>query len=193
MCWVFVEQTQIFSGIQFTRYCIDFFVVETKRFVDSSVTVILARQTCGQRSSRAAESKRRALGNYFPEWMCYMFQISKWRDDWDLDRCTFWVLAKREPLRNGDVFRKKRVSPAENIGSWHCAAVFFSQVPAKCTDPNLDLLYILILGTYSKIARENKFLVFFPRLLSADMLDGWPQICRFKITFTQIPTNRFVP
>ena len=46
------------------------FVVETKRFVgrrDSSVCVILTRQTCGQRSSWAVESKRRALGNCLSE------------------------------------------------------------------------------------------------------------------------------
>jgi len=59
------EQTQNFSGIQFTMHLIEFFVVETKQFVTSSVNVILTRQTCGQRSSRGAESKRRALGNYF--------------------------------------------------------------------------------------------------------------------------------
>jgi len=57
--WVFLERTRILSGIQFTTHFIDFFVVETKRFVGSTVNVILARQTCGQRSSRAAESKRR--------------------------------------------------------------------------------------------------------------------------------------
>ena len=34
------------------------FVMETKRFVGSSIYVLLTRQTCGQRSSRAAESKR---------------------------------------------------------------------------------------------------------------------------------------
>jgi len=42
------------------------FVVETKRFVGSTVDVILTGQTCGQRSSKAAESKRRVLGNYCP-------------------------------------------------------------------------------------------------------------------------------
>jgi len=63
--WVFLKQTQILSGIQFRTHFIDFFVVETKRFVSSTVNVILTRQTCGQRSSKAAESKRRALGNYF--------------------------------------------------------------------------------------------------------------------------------
>jgi len=86
------------------------FIVETKRFVGSFVNVILPRQTCGQRSSMAAESKR-----YFPGWICYMFLISRFRGDWDLGQCSFWVLAKREPLRNGD-FRKKtkRVLPAES-------------------------------------------------------------------------------
>jgi len=65
--WVFLERTQILSGIQFSSHFIDFFVVETKhwQFVGSFVNVILARQTCGQLSSRAAESKRRALGNSF--------------------------------------------------------------------------------------------------------------------------------
>jgi len=58
-----------------------FFFVETKRFVGSFVHVILVRQTCGQRSSKAAESKRRALGNYFSERICYMFSISKCRGD----------------------------------------------------------------------------------------------------------------
>jgi len=58
-----------------------FFVVETKRFVGSFVNVILTRQTCGQRSSRVVESKRRALGNCFSERICYMFLISKCRVD----------------------------------------------------------------------------------------------------------------
>ena len=40
--WVFLERTQILSGIHFTTHFIDFFVVETKRFVSSSV----AMRTC---------------------------------------------------------------------------------------------------------------------------------------------------
>ena len=63
--WVFLERTRILSGIQFTAHFIEIFVVETKRFVGSFVHVILARQTCGQHSSKAAESKRRALGKVF--------------------------------------------------------------------------------------------------------------------------------
>ena len=63
--WVLLKRTRILSGIQLTAYFIEIFVVETKRFVSSFVNVTLTRQTCGQRSSRAAESKRRAIGNYF--------------------------------------------------------------------------------------------------------------------------------
>jgi len=110
--------------------------VETKRFVSSTVNVILMRQleTCGQRSNRVAESKRWALGNYCPEQIFYTFLMSKCRGVWDLGLCTFWVLVKRESLRNGN-FRKKRVSPTGKIGIWHGAVVLFSQVPKKCTDP----------------------------------------------------------
>jgi len=62
------ERTQILSGIQFTTHFIEFVVVETKRFVGSTVNVILMRQTCGQHSSslRAAERQRRARENSFP-------------------------------------------------------------------------------------------------------------------------------
>ena len=97
--WVFLERTRILNGIQFTTHFIDFFAVETKRFVGSSVNMILTRQTCGQCSSRSAESKRRALENYFSARMCYMFLILKCTGGWDLGRCTSWVLAKREPLQ----------------------------------------------------------------------------------------------
>jgi len=46
------------------KYFIDFFVVETKQFVVSTVNVILKRQTCGQRSMWAVESKHQGLENY---------------------------------------------------------------------------------------------------------------------------------
>ena len=85
--------------------------METKRFVGSFkfVNVILTRQTCGQRSSGAAESgKRRALGNYFSERICYMFLISKCRGDRDLGLCPTSVLAFGEPQRNGKI-REKNV------------------------------------------------------------------------------------
>jgi hypothetical protein len=37
----------------------------------------------------------------------------------------------------------------------HGAAVLHTQVPNQCTDLHLALLYILTLGTHSKIARET--------------------------------------
>jgi len=77
--------------------------VETKRFFGSFVHVILTRQTCGQRSSRAVESKPRALGNCFSERICYMLPMSTCRGDRDLGLCTTSVLASE----------KKRVSTQE--------------------------------------------------------------------------------
>jgi len=41
--------------------------------------------------------------------------------------------------------------------SRHCAAVLFSQVPKKCSDLDLRLLYILTFGAYSKFARKYIF------------------------------------
>ena len=79
------------------------FVEETKRFVGSFVNVILTWQTCGQRSSRAVESKRPALRDYFSVQICYMFLRSKCREDRDLGLCTTLVLAKREPLRHAKI------------------------------------------------------------------------------------------
>jgi len=155
--WVFVERTRILSGIQFTTYFIEIFVMETKRFVGSTVNVILTRQTCGQRSSGAAESKRRAIGNYFPEQICYMFPISKCRGDQDLGLCPSSVLAFGEPQGNGKI-REKTSFDVGKIGFCRCASVLQTQVPKLCTALDLSLLYILILGTYSKFARENNFL-----------------------------------
>ena len=71
-----------------------------EHFWSSFVNVILTRQTCGQRSSRTWESKRRALGNYFSERICYMLQISKCRGYRDLGLCTTSGLALGKPKHN---------------------------------------------------------------------------------------------
>ena len=66
--------------------------------------------------------------------------------------------------------RKKTCFDAGKIGFCHCAAVLQTQVPKLCTDLDLSLLYILILGTYSKFARKNNFLalgVCFPQPCSS--------------------------
>ena len=80
---------------------------------------------------------------------------------------------------------------AGKIGFCHCAAVLLTQVPKLCTDLHLSHLYILIQEKYGKFARENNF----PsarRLLFAALLERWPQVCRVKITFEKLPTDRFV-
>jgi len=92
-CWIFLERTRILSGIQFTWHFIEFFVVKTEQFVGSSVNVTLTRQLCGQRLSMSAGSRRQALGNYFPELICYMLLMTQRRGDCDLSLCAFWVLA----------------------------------------------------------------------------------------------------
>jgi hypothetical protein len=56
--WVFLERTRILSGFQFTTYFIEFFVVETKRFVGSFVHMIFdaanlrpaLEQSCGKQT-----------------------------------------------------------------------------------------------------------------------------------------------
>ena len=118
--WIFLERTRILSGIQFTTYFIEFSDVQTKPFVGSFVNLILTRQTCGQRSSRAAESKHWAPGMYFCERICYMFLVSKCREDWDLGLCPTSVLVFGEPRRSGDFRKKKTCFDAGKIGFCHC-------------------------------------------------------------------------
>jgi len=56
--WVFLERTRILSGIQFTAYFIEIFVVETKRFV--------SRKIISYRSAFAFRSSARALAAGLP-------------------------------------------------------------------------------------------------------------------------------
>jgi len=43
-----------------------------------------------------------------------------------------------------------------------------------------------------KQIRSEKYFPSAQRLLSAALLERWPQVCRFKITFKKLPTNSFV-
>jgi len=86
-----------------------------------------------------------------------MFLISKCRADWDLGLCTTSVLALEERMRDGKIW-KKTCFDAGKIGFCHCVSVLQAQVPKLCTDLDLSLLYILILGTYCKFARKIDFL-----------------------------------
>jgi len=155
--WVFLERTQTLSGIQFTTHFIECFVVETKRFVGSSGNVILTRQTCGQRSSRAAESKRRALEIYFSERICYVFPMSKCRGDRYLGLCTFFVLARSEPLRNGN-FRKKTCFARRKNQYLALRSGFLFAKTQKVHQPRSRSPLHFDIRIYGKFARKNKFL-----------------------------------
>ena len=78
------------------------------------------------------------------------------------------------------------------VGSWHCVAAFFSQVPVKCIDLDLTIIYNLIVGTYTRFEWDNKLLalgVYFPQPCS---MPCWPHVSRIQVTFGLLPTNLFV-
>jgi len=152
---IFLERTQILSGIQFTRHFVELAVVarETKRFVSSNVNVLLTRQTCGQSSSLSAGSKHREI--IFPSKFAICFQYQNVEETDALFE--YLHMENRCAMSNSDF------SCGRNtffFGSRHCTVILFSQVCKKCTDLDLGLIYILILGTYNKFARKNDFLSF---------------------------------
>ena len=72
--WVFLERTRILSGIQFTTHFIEFIVVETKRFVCSTVNVIMRpalEQGCGKQTPSAGKLFSRANLLYVPNIKMY--------------------------------------------------------------------------------------------------------------------------
>jgi len=80
----------------------------------------------------------------------------------------FLVFCKKNYAKFRFFLRAKHVF----FESRYCAAVLFSQVPQKCTDLDLSLLYILVSGTYhhSKFSGKNNFLapgVCFPQPCSS--------------------------
>jgi len=100
--------------------------VETKRFVGSTVNVMLTWQTCSQRSSRAAGSKRRALAFYVSIRIWYMFWESNCKGESDLGLCTCTTCQKiaAAQCRLPTNFAAKHVFYSEvgtaqpGLGSW---------------------------------------------------------------------------
>jgi len=99
------KRTCRFAGIQFTKHFMEFVLVETNRLVGSNRHVILTRQTCGQRSSRVAGSKRRALAFHFSVRIWYFILILQCRGESDLGLCMTSVIAKRMQLRSANFQR----------------------------------------------------------------------------------------
>jgi len=154
---VLFEPTQIFLVIhQFTKCFIEFVFVATNQLVGSKPNMICPRQTCGQRSGIAAESKRRALESYFPARICYMFWISKCSGEWDLGLCTFPGLANRMPLHTGDLPRIWRPnaffkrSPTRRKVQWRLSKFvhkkFVESWSKESTPPGGGFLSIKVVG-----------------------------------------------
>ena len=80
---------------------------------------------------------------------------------------------------------------AKFVRSHHCKAAFFLQVPKKCTNVDLTLLYILIWGTYTKFIRENKMLMLSVCLPQPCSSDGRCQ-CLPCQDHVRITTDRLV-
>jgi len=97
-----------------------------------------------------------------------MFLISKCRGDWNLGLCIFGLLRKEIhcEMQNSDFFCWRNTF----FLGVAIAQQFSFKVPKKCTDLDLSLLYISILGTYSKFTRKNSLLapgVCFPQPCSS--------------------------
>jgi len=97
-----IIRTCVFSGIQFKSISSNSSVYKTNEVVHSNSVVILTRQTCSQRSSRVAGSKRRALALYSSIRIGYVFLVSKCRGESDLGLCITSVLEKRIRLGSAD-------------------------------------------------------------------------------------------
>jgi len=101
---VWIQWFPVYKVFHRIRFC------GNQKLFDSNSNVILTLQTCGQRSSMAAESKRRALALllFVPWQFCIVFVMSKCSGGSDLGMCMTLGLAKRMRLRSGD-FRFKNV------------------------------------------------------------------------------------
>jgi len=142
----------------------------------------------GHRSSMSARSKHRALQNYFSVRICYMFLMSKRREDWDPGLCTFVVLASREPLRSCD-FWKNRVGPHKKKQSLALRSISLYVSTPKVHRPRSRCPWHFDIRNIYQIRTEKQFSRAL-RLLSADILKRWPHVCHVKITCTLLLTKR---
>ena len=165
--------------------------VETNQLFGSNPHVILTRQICGQRLGMAVGSKRRALAFYSFILICYMFSLSKCREESENLVCA-WLQDLQKKCRCAVANSDKSCGQTRfKIGSRHCAAAFPLKVPKSFTDLDPTNFYILILGTYSKFVHENEK-ANARRLPPAAMPERCPQVCCIKIKFELLLTICFV-
>ena len=148
------------------------------------------QETYGQRSSRAAGSKRRALAFYFPVRICYMYLISKCIGQSDLGLYSTSLLAKRMRLHNGDL-RWKNVFGCKICRKSPPRSGIVLASPKVVYIPRSDSSLHFDIRNISQIRIERLY-ASARRLLPAALLEHWPHVCRVKITFELLPTNWFV-
>ena len=157
--------------------------METNQLVRSNSNVILTRQTCGQRSSRVAGSKRTPSASiHFSVRIWYVFIIPKGRGQSDLGLCMTSVFAKRMQLHSADFRRILRPNTFLNRKSSLCRGILFASTKVMHRPRSDSPLHFEIKNTYQICMLA--FGVCFPQ--------RWPQVCRVKITFEILRTNWFV-
>jgi len=131
----------------------------------------------GEKAASTGGSNRPALAFYFSMRNCYMFFASTCRRELDLG----WHQQQQlryvhKECRCGEATSDYKTCLATKfVGFCQCAGVFCLQVPTLCTDLDATLLYILILGTHGKFARQNIMLALGVCLLQPYSSAG----CRF--------------
>ena len=190
LCSVPIAKLLMWFRLQFITHFIEFVLVETNELVGSNPNVIYMRETFGQRSGMAVGRKRRALAFYFFVQICHNFLITKYRREFDVGLCTTSGLAKRMQLR-GAGFRLKNVFGRKFCRKSELRSRILFASPEVVHRSRLDSLLHFDPQNICQI-RIEKQNASARRLLPADMLERWPQVCRVKITLTLLPTNCFV-
>jgi len=119
-----------------------------------------------------------------------MFLVSKCRGDWYVGLCTFSLLAYRQPLRSGGFWKKTCFARRRNQNLALRSGSLFASTQKVQRPTSQFPLHFDIRNKWQ--IRLGKQFCSARRLLPADMLERWPQVCRVKITFTLPLTNRFV-
>jgi len=144
------------------------------------------RNNCSRMS---AESKRWALGNFFPCEFGVYSSYQKCRGDSESPECTdlevwqipiFCAAKWQIPIFRAAKHVFFRKSPLRSGSPY---------VPKKCKEPD-SCSPLHDVGKTWQIRTEKYFSSaqhFFP----IDMLERWQYVCRVKITCTILPTNRF--
>ena len=164
---------RILSGIHFTKHFIEFVHVETKRFVNSHIKVILTQQPCGQHSSMSAGSRPQTLGFEVSHAnLPYVPNIKMWRrvrsrsvpnfgtskqnatEHWQIpaNSAAKHVLNRKSPPRSGIVFASTELMYRPRPDSpLHfdirdiglCYVMVIQQMSTNCVQTNDDGPYII--------------------------------------------------